>query len=199
MLEDHSETLPTREPAAKLPFVPHSLHFPLWTLINTMASTQVRTCCNLLLFSACMLFVPTPLIGQDAHGAEVTMIQDGRLAYTSNCSGCHGADGSGTEHAPGWPTIRTCADVPLTDCTAPSRLGSLPPACLRSPVCRPTISTRSRCTCTRLTLQRRMRPWPAMPRWERSSSGERVSAEPVIWFMAWDHRSVLTCRMQGAE
>jgi PQQ-dependent dehydrogenase (methanol/ethanol family) len=65
-----------------------------------MASTQVRTCCNLLLFSACMLFVPTPLIGQDTHAAEVTMIQDGRLAYTTNCSGCHGADGSGTEHAP---------------------------------------------------------------------------------------------------
>lgn len=196
MLEDRSETLPTREPAAKLPFVPHSLHFHLWTLINTMASTQVRTCCNLLLFSACMLFVPTPLTGQDAHAAEVTMIQDGRLAYTSNCSGCHGADGSGTEHAPrlannpdlrGRPIDRLHSTIAAGfPASGMPPFAGLPAHDLDAP-------------CTRLTLQRRMRPWPAMPRWERSSSGERVSAEPVIWFMAWDHRSVLTCRMQGAE
>jgi PQQ-dependent dehydrogenase (methanol/ethanol family) len=48
----------------------------------------------LLLLLACALFLPTPSIGQEST------IQDGKLAYATNCSGCHGADASGTGHAP---------------------------------------------------------------------------------------------------
>jgi PQQ-dependent dehydrogenase (methanol/ethanol family) len=55
---------------------------------------------NLLLLSACALFIHLPSMGQDTRTAEASLIQDGKSAYATNCSGCHGADATGTGHAP---------------------------------------------------------------------------------------------------
>jgi PQQ-dependent dehydrogenase (methanol/ethanol family) len=55
----------------------------------------MQTIAFLLLLSACAIFLPTASMAQDA-----SMIQEGKAAYGTNCSGCHGADASGTGHAP---------------------------------------------------------------------------------------------------
>jgi PQQ-dependent dehydrogenase (methanol/ethanol family) len=55
---------------------------------------------NLLLLSACALLIHLPSMGQDTHASEASLLQDGKSAYATNCSGCHGADATGTGHAP---------------------------------------------------------------------------------------------------
>jgi PQQ-dependent dehydrogenase (methanol/ethanol family) len=45
-------------------------------------------------------FIPAVLFGQNPQTSPSLLIQDGRAVYATNCSGCHGADASGTDHAP---------------------------------------------------------------------------------------------------
>jgi PQQ-dependent dehydrogenase (methanol/ethanol family) len=51
----------------------------------------------LLLFT---LFLPESLLGQAPVSPQAAMIQDGKTVYAGMCSGCHGADTFGTDHAP---------------------------------------------------------------------------------------------------
>jgi PQQ-dependent dehydrogenase (methanol/ethanol family) len=55
----------------------------------------MQTISFVLLLSACAIFIPTASMAQDT-----SIIQEGKAAYATNCSGCHGADGSGSGHAP---------------------------------------------------------------------------------------------------
>jgi putative heme-binding domain-containing protein len=55
------------------------------------------------------LFPPALLLCQNPQAAPSTLIQDGKTVYASSCSGCHGADTLGTDHAPkltGNPDVR---------------------------------------------------------------------------------------------
>jgi PQQ-dependent dehydrogenase (methanol/ethanol family) len=45
-------------------------------------------------------FLPLLLLCQNPQSASSTLVQDGKTVYASNCSGCHGADTNGTDHAP---------------------------------------------------------------------------------------------------
>jgi PQQ-dependent dehydrogenase (methanol/ethanol family) len=69
-------------------------------------SHEAKSVLYVLLF---VLFLPLPLFSQDPQPARSTLLQDGRTVYASNCSGCHGADTNGTDHAPkltGNPDVR---------------------------------------------------------------------------------------------
>jgi PQQ-dependent dehydrogenase (methanol/ethanol family) len=55
------------------------------------------------------LFAPALLLCQNPQSPPSTLLQDGKTVYASNCSGCHGADTIGTDHAPkltGNPDVR---------------------------------------------------------------------------------------------
>jgi PQQ-dependent dehydrogenase (methanol/ethanol family) len=54
-------------------------------------------------------FLPALLLSQNGQGAQQALLQNGSNVYTNNCSGCHGADTLGTDHAPkltGNPNVR---------------------------------------------------------------------------------------------
>jgi PQQ-dependent dehydrogenase (methanol/ethanol family) len=54
-------------------------------------------------------FLPALLLSQNPQPAPLALLQDGTRVYASNCSGCHGADTFGTDHAPrltGNPNVR---------------------------------------------------------------------------------------------
>jgi PQQ-dependent dehydrogenase (methanol/ethanol family) len=54
-------------------------------------------------------FLPALLLSQDPQSPPLALLQDGKAVYASNCSGCHGADTLGTDHAPrltGNPDVR---------------------------------------------------------------------------------------------
>jgi len=54
-------------------------------------------------------FAPALLLCQTPQSPPLTLLQDGKTVYASNCSGCHGADTLGTDHAPkltGNPDVR---------------------------------------------------------------------------------------------
>jgi PQQ-dependent dehydrogenase (methanol/ethanol family) len=66
-----------------------------------MASGKVCAPYKLLLVvSLGVLFLPQVLICQGPRALEASIVRDGKVIYTNNCSGCHGSDGSGTGHAP---------------------------------------------------------------------------------------------------
>jgi PQQ-dependent dehydrogenase (methanol/ethanol family) len=44
--------------------------------------------------------LPLSSLGQTPQSPPLTLIHDGQTVYASNCSGCHGADTLGTDHAP---------------------------------------------------------------------------------------------------
>lgn len=65
-----------------------------------MASGKICAPYKLLLGSLGVLFLPQVLICQGPRALEASIVRDGKVIYTNNCSGCHGSDGSGTGHAP---------------------------------------------------------------------------------------------------
>ena len=46
------------------------------------------------------LLLPGSLLGQTPVSGQAALIQDGKTVYAGMCSGCHGADTFGTDHAP---------------------------------------------------------------------------------------------------
>jgi PQQ-dependent dehydrogenase (methanol/ethanol family) len=46
------------------------------------------------------LFLPGSLLCQTPASPQAALIQDGKTVYAGSCSGCHGADTFGTDHAP---------------------------------------------------------------------------------------------------
>jgi mono/diheme cytochrome c family protein len=61
-------------------------------------------------FSLLVPFLLMLLLYQNPQPASSTLVQDGKTVYASNCSGCHGADTNGTDHAPkltGNPDVRS--------------------------------------------------------------------------------------------
>ncbi len=55
------------------------------------------------------LFLPALFAVPNPQSPPPALIQDGKTVYASNCSGCHGADTFGTDHAPkltGNPDVR---------------------------------------------------------------------------------------------
>jgi len=54
-------------------------------------------------------FLPPLLLSQNAPSTPPEVLQNGNKVYANNCSGCHGADTFGTDHAPrltGNPNVR---------------------------------------------------------------------------------------------
>ena len=65
-----------------------------------MALKKIRSSRKRILFALGMLFLPSALPGQDQHASGTAILLEGSSVYANNCSGCHGADGNGTGHAP---------------------------------------------------------------------------------------------------
>ena len=57
------------------------------------------------------LFLPVSSLGQTPPSPPPALIQDGKTVYASNCSGCHGADTFGTDHAPKLTGQSRCAQA----------------------------------------------------------------------------------------
>jgi PQQ-dependent dehydrogenase (methanol/ethanol family) len=65
-----------------------------------MASEKTRISFQRFFILAAALVFPAASLCQDVHAPDGAMIRDGKVGYATNCSGCHGADGLGTGHAP---------------------------------------------------------------------------------------------------
>ena len=131
-----------------------------------------------------LLCFPASLLCQTPASPQAGLIQDGKTVYAASCSGCHGADTFGTDHAPrltGNSDVRRRSVEQLRSLIS----AGIPAGGMPSFVSLPSHhSMRSQHIYIPSTLPHRRRLSPAMRRWGASFSGARAIAVLATWFTA---------------